>query len=71
MATIPRSNDPQESQTLRDVRRWRKEAYDARQRMSPAELKAHDDKIESMAVAMGLKVIRAAERPDAASPPVT
>jgi len=47
MATI--KPDPK---SVEDVRRWRKEAYDARQKMTPGELAEHDRKVaESLGLA--------------------
>lgn len=40
MATTPR-----ESKTLEHVRRWRKEAYEERSRMTPEELVRHDREV--------------------------
>lgn len=43
-----------ESKTLQDVRRWRKDAYEARQRMSPEEVARHD---RGLAAKLGLRVV--------------
>lgn len=36
---------PTESRMLDEVRRWRREAYEARQRMTPEELEKHDARL--------------------------
>ena len=67
MATTPtpHSFDPSdahpeqrpESQTLRDVRRWRKEAYELRQRMNARERAQQDQEVEAQAHRLGLRVV--------------
>lgn len=44
-----------ESKAIEEVRRWRKEAYDARQRMTPAQLIEHDRRVVE---ALGLSHLR-------------
>lgn len=67
MATTPPihpthpSPDRNECQTLRDVRRWRKEVYEARQRMTSQEREQDDRATEDLARKLGLRVLRPEE----------
>lgn len=62
MAMIPPTHSKSrggESQTMLDVRRWRKEAYEARQRMTPQEREMDDRATEELARKLGLRVVKA------------
>jgi hypothetical protein len=44
--------------SVEDVRRWRKEAYDARQKLSDSELAAHDQQVADQLGLANLPVLK-------------
>jgi len=51
------SAEVRESETMREVRRWRKAVYEERQRMTPEERRKDDEQTLTLARKLGLRVL--------------